>query len=104
MKRTGCFFQSVVVVFVTMIFSSCQSPTIEQQVEKLMKTANAEKREKIAYTLAESLEPRAVDLIAGFYGNNQYATQALGDMLTRYKEMGENSKAFECIGHIQTDR
>lgn len=98
------YFKQITIALLTglIFFSSCQSPTLEQQVEKLMKTENAQKRTKIAFVLADSLNPRAVDLISGLHGENPYANQALDDMLTHYKEKIENTRAFECIGSIPT--
>jgi hypothetical protein len=87
------------------IFSACQPMTIEQQVEKLMKTNDAEKRTKIAYSLADSLQTKAIDLISGFQQKNHYANSALNDMFVRYKEIAaeqkKTKKAYSCINAIQ---
>jgi len=105
-------FETVFFTLVVVLFTACQPKTIEQQVEKLMKTDNREKRETIAVALADSLDLRAIELITGLYPNTQYAEQALEDMLSRYIQITAGyvstncsnpvEMAFECVGQIPT--
>lgn len=101
---TSSFFLSALLLI---FLNSCQQPTLENQVEKMMKTEDFEKREQIAFALADSLNPYAVELISGLYHENQYANQALESMLSRYSQISQSgyksSRAvFECVGLIPT--
>jgi hypothetical protein len=102
-------------IITSVIFSSCQPATIEVQVEKLMKTDNMQRREKIscvladqlnpkvqveklmktdnkqrrekiAYLLADLLNPEAVELILGL-SDNDIASHALCCMFVRYRQI-----------------
>lgn len=95
-------------LLLAVFLSSCQQPTIESQVEKLMKTGDYEKREQIAFALADSLNPYAVELISGLYHENQYANQALESMLSRYKQILQSNnnssrRVLECVSLIPTE-
>jgi HEAT repeat protein len=98
----------LIIVVISVIFSACQPMTIERQVEKLMKTDDSEKRTEIAYALADSLQIRCVELVAGFkqddYSKEYIVIKALEDMLFRYKQIAnepnEAAKAYECVSYI----
>ena len=86
---------------------SCSSPSIEEQVEDLIETNDMADRAAIAESLADSLSPKAVELLVGLKPN-YYATEALDNMLARYpliaKDKESREKAVRCIGIMQTDK
>jgi hypothetical protein len=101
-------FHFLLIVLVTVFLNSCQQPTIENQVEKLIKTEDFKQREQIAFALADSLDPYAVELLSGLYNENQYADQALESMLSRYSQiLQSNQKSsrmlFKCVSLIPTE-
>ena len=86
---------------------SCSSPSIEEQIEELIETNDMSDRAAIAESLADSLSPKAVELLVGLKPN-YYATEALDNMLARYpliaKDKESREKAVRCIGIMQTDK
>jgi hypothetical protein len=86
------------------LFTACGPKTIEQQVETIMKSENAEERHTISYALADSLSIRPTELFMGLH-SNPIAVEALQNMLTRYSEIivtqpNETHKALDCIRYI----
>jgi len=86
------------------VFTSCTPQTIEQQVEEIMKSQNAEERQTISYALADSLNIHAAELLLGLH-SNPVSTEALRNMLVQYSEIiksdpSKTEKAIECISYI----
>lgn len=106
--NVSIYFLFVLLISVLLISCNRKPKTIEQQVEQLMKTSESEwdKRKQIAYSLADSLNPRAVELILGLPYDYQNTT--LNDMLFRYSEIVKKGNisnreiAYECINLMST--
>lgn len=91
-------------ILTSILFTACGPKTIEQQVEKIMKSENVEERHRISYALADSLSIRPTELFMGLH-SNPIAVEALQNMLTRYSELivtqsNETHKALDCIRYI----
>jgi hypothetical protein len=91
------------IFFVTIFFSSCSPINIEQQVQQLIESNDADKRKEIAYALADSLTTKAPKLLLGIHSTNNskkyLAKNALENMLERYSELTNNSIGV-CISFI----
>ena len=104
MKRQKLTHVLSLMIFASMLFTACGPKTIEQQVEKLMKSEYKFERQSISYALADSLNTHAAELFMGLH-SNPIAIEALQNMLTRYSELkasqpAETAKALECIQYI----
>lgn len=88
---------------VVLIFSSCGSNNIEDQVEQLIESNDAEERTEIAYSLADSLDTKASKLLIDFHSRTQskkyLVIDALEVMLKRYSEKTD-IKLDKCISTI----
>lgn len=86
---------------------SCSSPSIEEQIEELIETNDMSDRAAIAESLADSLSPKAVELLVGLKPN-YYATEALDNMLARYPVIATDASSQEivlrCIFKMQTPK
>lgn len=88
---------------ISFLISSCGPPSIEKQVDRLINTKDYLERLEISYALADSLSPKALELVFGVYKNNKYAKQAVKDMLFRYSKIIstqgfiEQEKAIKCV-------
>lgn len=85
---------------------SCTEVTIERQVEKCLKTQDSYERRQLAYSIADSLDPSAIDLINGLKPNPN-AQEALNYMVERLAPMlnGETSKhqVITCLSKINNE-
>lgn len=104
MKKQKQKFIVSIVSFISFIFTACGPKTIEQQVEKVIKSDNIEERQSISYSLADSLSKRPAELFLGIHSNSR-AAEALQNMLTRYSEHilaqpNDTYRALECIRFI----
>ena len=94
------------ILFLVIFNSSCTPPTIEQRVEKLMKCKEKNKRQELASELADFINIHPIELIIGLYTNNDFAKQALEDMLARYASLINSGKpelqvgAIKCVDYI----
>lgn len=96
-------FSIILILFSLFLMISCGSQTIEQQVEKMLETSNYAERRDIAFALADSLNPKAVELVIGAVGSSN-ANDALNKMLERYKQIcsstDKEQQAMKCIALI----
>lgn len=104
MKKQKLAYILSLFISASMFFNSCSPKTIEQQVEKIMKSENVKERKTISYVLADSQNVLAAELLIGLHSNT-LAIEALENMLTRYSEgmvshPFETEKALECIRFI----
>lgn len=88
-------------ILVSFFFTACGPKTMEEQVEKIMKSENVEERQSISYSLADSLSIRPAELFMGLH-SNPIAVEALQNMLNRYSGLlvsqpNDTRKALECI-------
>lgn len=93
-----------ILILVSIFFTACGPKSMEQQVEKIMKSENVEERQSISYSLADSLNIRPAELFMGLH-SNPIAVEALQNMLTRYSEHilaqpNDTYKVLECIRFI----
>jgi len=100
-KQTYVLFSLIIA---SMLFSACGPKTVEQQVEKLIKSENRDERQSISYSLADSLSIHPAELLIGLH-SNPLSIEALQDMLTRYSEIiatrpTETEKALACVRFI----
>jgi len=88
---------------VLVLLASCKPPTIEEQVEDLLKTNDYSRRISIANNLADSLNEHAVELLLGA-GAQVSAQDGLKAMVSRYslimKETAKTDHACECLNII----
>ena len=88
---------------VVLIFSSCGSNNIKDQVEQLIGSNDAEERTEIAYSLADSLDIKASKLLIDFHSPTQskkyLVIDALEEMLKRYSEKTD-IKLDKCVSFI----
>jgi hypothetical protein len=104
MKKSKLTHIFPLLISTSILFTACGPKTIEQQVEKIMESENLEKRQKISYSLADSISIHAAELLFGLYWN-PIAIEALENMLTRYSEIisdhtSETESVLKCIGFI----
>lgn len=95
---------SIILILVSLfLMISCGSQTIEQQVEKMLETSDYAERRDIAFAIADSLNPKAVELVIGAVGSSN-AGDALNKMLERYKQICSSKvkeqQAMKCIALI----
>jgi len=89
-----------------LLLNACGNITMEQQIESLIESNDLLERKEIAYSLADSLNTHAVELII----NNHFITesrseQAIKNMLTRYSEIlkkypSDTERAIKCVRFI----
>jgi hypothetical protein len=95
----------ILVFLCSFLLFSCSSPTIEEQVEELIETTDAGKRELMALNLADSLNPKTIALLKN-QANKMYVTEALDNMLLRFsvliKDKNSQEKVIHCVGAMQT--
>jgi hypothetical protein len=101
-KKLTCILS--LLILISLSFTSCGPKTIEQQVEIIMKSDNVEERQKLSYSLADSISIKADELFLGLH-SKPIATEALKNILTRYSEIiktrpSESEKILECIRFI----
>jgi hypothetical protein len=101
-------YKAWVAVFAcSFLLFSCSAPSIEEQVEELVESKDVSDRLSIANALADSLSPKAVELLVGLK-SNYHASEALDNMLARYpliaKDKASREKAVRCIGIMQTEK
>ena len=76
---------------------------MEQQVEEMLVTTDYSERRDIAFALADSLNPKTVELVIGAVGSSN-AGDALNKMLERYKQIcsskDKEQQAMKCIALI----
>jgi hypothetical protein len=94
----------VLIVSIISLLVSCKPLSIEQQVEKILKTDDLKKNEELSFSLADSLCNRPIDLLLGI-NSNPKAVEGLNNMLTRYSKIsnyntGESIKALECVKYM----
>lgn len=104
MKKQNLTYILSSLILSSMLFTACGPQTMEQQVEKIIKSKDREERQSISYSLADSLSIHAAELFIGLH-SNPLSIEALQDMLTRYSERivkhpFENEKALECVRYI----
>jgi hypothetical protein len=99
-KRPFTLVLSLISLF---LMISCGSQTMEQQVEKMLVTTDYSERRDIAFALADSLNPKTVELVIGAVGSSN-AGDALNKMLERYKQIcsskDKEQQAMKCIALI----
>lgn len=101
--KSGLYYLFLLIL-ASIIFSACGPLTVEQQVEKIMKSEDEVERQLISYALADSLSIRPAELLMGLY-SDPIAVEALRNMLTHYSELivtqpNEAHKTLECIRFI----
>jgi hypothetical protein len=91
-------------------FTACEPepPTLEKQVEILLTSSNTEKLKQLAYAVADSLNPKSVELITAVNGSSYNHTTVLNHMFDRYvKIVDKNDQntelALTCISLIQSE-
>jgi hypothetical protein len=100
---------AIMLFAIPMLFTACQPKTIEQQVEALIETNKWQTQREIAHALADSLNPRAVELLVALYPHDHNAEIALSEMMERYEEIVNEEiitetkptraeKVYECVG------
>jgi hypothetical protein len=98
------WFNWLLSLFLVFFLISCGNQTMEQQVEEMLVTTDYSERRDIAFALADSLDPRSVELVVGAAGGSSNAKDALNKMLERYKQLcsskDKEQKAMECIALI----
>lgn len=86
-----------------LLMTSCGNQTMEQQVEKMLVTTDYSERRDIAFALADSLNPKTVELVIGAVASSN-AGDALNKMLERYKQIcsskDKEQQAMKCIALI----
>ena len=96
-------FSIILILFSLFLMISCGSQTIEQQVEKMLVTTDYSERRDIAFALADSLNPKTVELVIGAVGSSN-GGDALNKMLERYKQIcsskDKEQQAMKCIALI----
>lgn len=95
-------------LFAIILFSAC-TPSIEQQVEKILKLdyEDFEKRKEIAYSLAETVSIYPLELLIPDFrlGGLQGQVDAINHMIVRYSHIIENdpsrrNMALNCVSFI----
>ena len=105
MKKTNPtnYFVLLLIIFSSLFLTSCENNTIESQIEELISLKNREKIKKIAYSLADSLDTKASNLLLQKYSNQNISKEkaiwSLQDMIVRYSEIND-SRIVECISNI----
>ena len=88
---------------ISIVFYSCGSKTIDQQVKDLINEKDKKERTQIAFSLSDSLTPKPVKLIAEYYGKDykveSIVDQALEDMITRYAQI-EDEKIEQPLSYM----
>ena len=92
------FFYSFII-----LFTSCGPNNIEDQVQQLVESNDAEERTEIAYSLADSLDTKASKLLLDFHSISKpkkyLVIDALEEMLKRYSEKTD-IKLDKCVSFI----
>ena len=101
--RMSKSFKWVLSVLSSFLLISCGNQTMEQQVEKMLVTTDYSERRDIAFALADSLNPKTVELVIGAVGSSN-AGDALNKMFERYKQIcsskDKEQQAMKCIALI----
>ena len=96
-------------LFFIILFSACNPPSIEQQVEKILKLdyEDFKKRKEIAYSLAETVSIYPLELLIPDFrlGGVQGQVDAIKHMMVRYSQIIENdpsrrNMALNCVSFI----
>lgn len=101
--RMSKSFKWVLSLLSSFLLISCGPQTMEQQVEKMLVTTDYSERRDIAFALADSLNPKTVELVIGAVGSSN-AGDALNKMFERYKQIcsskDKEQQAMKCIALI----
>lgn len=101
--KTHKLFSTIPFLIITLFIFSCTAPTIEEQVERLMQTEDADKRDKIAESLANSMDVQAAKMIKELLPNH-IAVEASNKMMQRYDELITQtlniSQVQDCISDL----
>jgi hypothetical protein len=108
MKKEKIIYILYTIIFLKYFFFTSCGPsaqkTIEQQVESILKSEDEEKRLKVSYALADSLNIKAFELLLGLHSNYK-ATDALKNILYYYSkkiktDSSRREKILDCIKYI----
>jgi hypothetical protein len=94
----------VVLIGIYIKFEFSAKVTIEQQVEKLLNEDDSIKQREIAFSLADSLDIKAIDLLFRTLPN-EISETAIKDMMLQYSnilnsEESKKEKIVECLNYI----